>query len=191
MGQHLALDAWLKRSGQAMGSRLALGWGANSAVRAQHGRQHEQKAEQDGPSGDPVRARAQIARRAGACAPAGLRLAGCRCVALDQHQAPAGPDFAHTATSRRNRRQTRARRDPALTCAPIFDPLAYILDVGPPRAGLGSSWHRRVMLTVRSAAEDGLRRSERQEPHGGLQGLSVPGRGGQEVGDRFGVATLV
>src|SRR3984957_12094585 len=141
--------------------------------------------------------RAQTTRRAGACASSLLRFAGRGGIALDQHQALPRSNFAHAATIHRRCRHACACRDPGLTGAAHFDPLAHILDVSPPRAGLRSSWHRRVMLTALPATKTcSAQRAERTrlispkdlayDPR-----ASVTGGCGQEVGDRFGVAPLV
>jgi hypothetical protein len=41
----------------------------------------------------------------------------------------------------------------SLTVPATLDPFAHILDIGPPSAGLGSSWHRPAMLTTLAAAD--------------------------------------
>jgi hypothetical protein len=158
-------------------------------VGAQYGCQNEQKAQQDSPGCNPVGVRTETARGAGAPAPARLRLARRNGVALDEHQAPPWLYLAHAAMGGQHC-SPDIRGPSVLTGAATLDPLAHILDVGPPGAGLGSSWHRRAMLTARPAADDGLRAASGKNPHGSLE-ASVAGGGGQEVRDRFGVAALV
>lgn len=131
---------------------------------AQYGRQYEQEAKHHRPRRDPVWMRTQATRRARTSAPSLLCFAGCGGVALNQHQALPRSDFAHAATIRRSRRHACISRDPALTGAAHFDSLAHILDVGPPRAGLGSSWHRRVMLTALPATKSAFTATSAKNP---------------------------
>lgn len=183
MGQRLALDGWLnlnerppgcprskqgKDAGSAVCSaHMPADWRSHRrlAVGAQYCRQHQQEAEQHRPRSDPVRMRAQTARRTRTCSSSHLGFAGRGGVALNQNQALPWPDFAHAATIHRSRRHARIGRDPALTGAAHFDPLAHILDVGPPRAGLGSSWHRRVMLTALPATKSAFHATSAKNPY--------------------------
>jgi hypothetical protein len=67
---------------------------------------------------------------------------------LYKHQPPARPDFTHPTAYRWNCCRAVAGGDAALdhtalASAATLDPLAHVLNVGPPRAGLDCSWHRR------------------------------------------------
>jgi hypothetical protein len=125
-------------------------------VGAENGHDNEQKAERGSPRGDPIRAWAHALDRTRTRTPARDACGGRG--ALDQHQTPSGSDFAHTATRGGDGRCAGVggspNRSPILAGTATLDPLAHILDVGPPGAGLGSSWHQRAILTARAAADD-------------------------------------
>jgi hypothetical protein len=51
-------------------------------------------------------------------------------------------DFAHAAAHHWSHTSTGSTGRTPFTIPTALDPLAHILDVGPPSTGLGSSWHR-------------------------------------------------
>jgi hypothetical protein len=110
-------------------------------VGAENRYRNKQKAERDRPRGDQVWARTHSLRRGKPWTPA--RVARLRRRSLDEHQALTRTNFAHAATHRWSRIPTRDGGRPPFSIPAALDPLAHILDVGPPNTGLGSSWHRR------------------------------------------------
>jgi hypothetical protein len=113
-------------------------------VDAQHRHEHKQEAEGDSPRSDPVRAWADALDRTAAWAWAPDLFARRRQAIVHQHQLLAGPHFAHSAAHRRDpygALHPAPARTAALTLAATLDPLTHILDLGPPRTGLDSSWH--------------------------------------------------
>jgi hypothetical protein len=110
-------------------------------VGAENRYRNKQKAERDRPGGDHVWARTHSLRRGKPWTPA--RVAWRRRRSLDEHQALARADFAHAAARRGTRAPTSGGGRAPLSISAALDPLAHILDVGPPSTGLGSSWHRR------------------------------------------------
>jgi len=173
---------------------MSIDGAGRSAVGAENGGQHQQQPERNGPCRHTIRARPYDLYDAPARAPTDSARQRSRggSVAND-HEAPAGAYLAYTS-QRRNGGWALVVTPPTLTLAATFDPLAHILDVGPPLAGLGCSWHRRAILTATSAAKTRMDScllpfwGECSQASGKA---SVPGGGGQEVGYRFGVLALV
>jgi hypothetical protein len=108
-------------------------------MRAQHGYYHQKEAESDGPGGEPVGVCADSVRHAGAWTSTRIALAGCG--RLDKHQAPPRTDLPNSTSYRRSIRLPDLPAGPILAIAATLDPLAHILDISPPGAGLGCSWH--------------------------------------------------
>jgi hypothetical protein len=101
----------------------------------------QKEPERDRPGGDHVGAWTHPLRRAKPWTPA--RVARRRRCSLDEHQALTRTDFAHATTYRGSRAPARDGDRTPLAIPAALDPLAHILDVGPPSTGLRSSWHRR------------------------------------------------
>jgi hypothetical protein len=110
-------------------------------VGAEQSYRDQQKAERGGPGGDPVGARANPLRHGKPWTP--VRVARRRRRPLDEHQAMAGANFAHATAHRGASTPAGSDRRAPLNIPTALDPLAHILDFGPPSTGLGSSWHRR------------------------------------------------
>jgi hypothetical protein len=110
-------------------------------VGAENRYRNKQKAKRDRPGSDHVGPWTHTLRRGKPWTPA--RVARRRCRSLDEHQALAWADFAHAATHRGSCAPAGGGGRAPLSIPAALDPLAHILDVGPPSMGLGSSWHRR------------------------------------------------
>jgi hypothetical protein len=110
-------------------------------VRAEDRYRNKQEAKRDRPGGDHVRPWTYPLRCGKPWTPA--RVARRRRRSLDEHQALARSDFAHATTHRGSRAPAGGGGRTPLSIPAALDPLAHILDVGPPNTGLGSSWHRR------------------------------------------------
>ena len=108
-------------------------------MRAEHRYYHQEEAHTDGPGGESVGVRTDSVRHAGAGASARVALAGCG--RLDEHQTPSRTDLPNSAPYRRSIRLPDLPAGPILAIAATLDPLAHILDISPPSAGLGCSWH--------------------------------------------------
>jgi hypothetical protein len=104
---------------------------------------NEQEAERDRPGGDHVGPWAHTLCRGKPWTPAQVAWRRRRRCSLDEHQALARADFAYAAAHRGSRAPAGDSGRTPLSIPTALDPLAHILDVGPPSTGLGSSWHRR------------------------------------------------
>jgi hypothetical protein len=102
---------------------------------------HKQESERDRPSRDHVGPWTHTLRRGKPWT--STRVAWRRRRSLDEHQALARADFAHAAAHRGRRAPAGGGSRALLSISAALDPLAHILDIGPPSTGLRSSWHRR------------------------------------------------
>jgi hypothetical protein len=156
-------------------------------VRGYDRREHERQAEHDGPGGGAVGAgtdaqnhgpagpRSRPPRgRGGAGGRGGSRGRG----GSDDGEVPPGRDLAHGPAG-----SGPVDRDVPFALALSLDALADVLDVGPPDTSLGSSRHR--------GDANGCLGHQALVRRPGSAGRSVPGDGGDEAGDRFGVLALV
>jgi hypothetical protein len=102
---------------------------------------NQEEAERDRPGGDHVGPWTNPLHHGKPWTPS--RVARRRRRPLDEHQTPTGTDFALAATHRGSRAPAGGGSRTPLSIPTALDPLAHILDFGPPSTGLGSSWHRR------------------------------------------------
>jgi hypothetical protein len=110
-------------------------------VSAEDRHRNKQKAERNRPSSDHVGPWTDPLRDGKPWTPA--RVARLWRRSLNQHQTPAGTDFTLAATHHGSRAPADGGGRAPLSIPAALDPLAHILDFGPPSTGLGSSWHRR------------------------------------------------
>jgi hypothetical protein len=108
-------------------------------VRAQDGYNYKQEAERNRPSRDHVGPWAHTLRSSWPRAP--TRVARRWRCPLDKHQTLARSDFPYSAAPHWPRAPAGCDGRAPLSIPAALDPLAHILDVGPPSTGLGSSWH--------------------------------------------------
>jgi hypothetical protein len=188
MGSRAGIDGWPKATAPGAGLAVpaqpcrsaVLLSRARSAVPAQHGRHQQQHAHRHGPLRQAVRLTADALHRSA------------------RWSAP---------SSRSRARRRSLRGNPA-----ALDALTHLclFDFGPPRAGLGSHCHRseannasggkfRLWRCLREGLCElcGKRPAsysvnvERAAQCPGRVGCSVPGHGGDVVGDGFGISALV
>jgi hypothetical protein len=102
---------------------------------------NKQEAERNRPGGDHVRARTHSLCCGKPRTPA--RVTRQRRRSLDEHQTLARTDFAHATAHSGSHILAGGCGSAPLSIPAALDPLAHILDIGPPSTGLRSSWHRR------------------------------------------------